>query len=493
MKEPLGSRPETSARYNGRSRKAGLSMAERILARMGIDLDTSRAVRRPSDLEQLVRAILAAHPGDEDESLEWKRGLPLGNAEGNGEAARYILGFANRDPATAVGSFEGHAYLLLGAEPGHLEGQDSLDPATLESWLSPYLGQGGPQWALHQVRVDGTNVVVFDVAPPRPGDPIYVLKREYSLRSGTSWPAGAIFVRHKGKTERQTPEDVAMLTSRAGATGQTVSITVSWDDGPPVIRSVDLAKDLVSARVEAEHARLLRPLEPRSAAPASASIDTEKSLAGLAEVFTQASSMFSHPEDRNPDDYRDEVDSYLASLREQIPSVAMSRAIQRSEPLRLRVENLTEANFASVRLELYVPGEVFAFDPDEYLESEHLPRPPPLFGTPRPITPLAGILPRLAEPRFPMTPIPSIPGIEIENTESARLTFPTFDLRPRDAVLTDPFHLFARPGDSGDVEASWKATSKTANGMVTGNVVLRVHVDPLTLNELLDEDVEPTG
>ena len=55
-------------------------MAERILAGMGIDLDTSRAVRRPSDLEQLVRAILAAHPGDEDESLEWKRGLPLGKA-----------------------------------------------------------------------------------------------------------------------------------------------------------------------------------------------------------------------------------------------------------------------------------------------------------------------------------------------------------------------------------------------------------------------------
>jgi hypothetical protein len=73
------------------------------------------------------------------------------------------------------------------------------------------------------------------------------------------------------------------------------------------------------------------------------------------------------------------------------------------------------------------------------------------------------------------------------------LTFPTFDLRPRDALLTDPFHLFARLGHSGDVEASWKATSKTANGMATGTVLLRVHVDPLTLNELLDEADEPTG
>ena len=179
---------------------------------MAINLDTSLAIRRPSDRVALVEAVLQAHSSDEAEWVEWKLDVELDRAEGRFKASRHILGFANRSPNDAARFLGGQAFLIVGAEPGQLVGTPRRDPAQLEDWLRPYLGLDGPIWDAHTVEVGGKEVLLIEVAAPKGGDPIHTLRRTFDR-----WHAGSVFVRHKGKTDPASPADMVMLTTRSAA------------------------------------------------------------------------------------------------------------------------------------------------------------------------------------------------------------------------------------------------------------------------------------
>lgn len=151
---------------------------------MAISIDTSQALRRPSDLLHLVQQVVAALPEDEAHWVEWKASLPLDKAEGWFSTARQVLGFANRHHDRAARFVGGLGYLIVGAEPGKSDGIAPVDVAKLDDWLRPYRGSAGPVWSPTYLEVDDTSVLVVLVEPPAWGDPIYPLRKSYQPAKG---------------------------------------------------------------------------------------------------------------------------------------------------------------------------------------------------------------------------------------------------------------------------------------------------------------------
>ena len=182
---------------------------------MTIDIDSSQALRTHDQLVALIRAIHAAGPEDESRSLEWKSGYAkLGDTDSSFAIARAILGLANRPVDVAQANFEGVGYVLVGVEPGQLDGQAVPDSAELLNALRRYTGHGRPLWDARTVTVDAVTVLVVTVEPPRPGDRIAVLHKSFQHAKGGLVAEGTIFVRQSGATERASRADIEMLQDR---------------------------------------------------------------------------------------------------------------------------------------------------------------------------------------------------------------------------------------------------------------------------------------
>ena len=95
---------------------------------------------------QLITAVYNADAGDECDWAEWKSSLDLSSRHGAFHIGRAILGFANRDPAICTHPFGGTAYVIVGAEPGNIEGIEPTDGAQLQSKVARYVGSPSPFW-----------------------------------------------------------------------------------------------------------------------------------------------------------------------------------------------------------------------------------------------------------------------------------------------------------------------------------------------------------
>lgn len=161
-------------------------------------------------LRSLVEAVRDANAAEpETTAIEWKCTLDLADAGAKFKIAKNLLAFANRDPGAAAREFDGHAYLLIGTEPGSVSGVAPPDPAALDDALRRYVRPDAPHWELRLVEVDQKTVAVIEVAPPRPGDRIATLQTAYE-----KWPAGRIFVRRPGKSVEAGPAEIEMLERR---------------------------------------------------------------------------------------------------------------------------------------------------------------------------------------------------------------------------------------------------------------------------------------
>lgn len=182
---------------------------------MALEIDYSRSLRTSDQLASLIRAVVSAEPADESRAVEWKKGYPdLISAEASFAIGRAILGFANRMPGVAAAQFEGAAYVVIGAEPGHLLGQSVPDSANVVNAIGRYCGQGFPLWDGRAVSIDGTTVFVVTVEPPRAGDRIALLQKDFQPAKGRLVQAGTVFVRQPGATERATKAELEALQDR---------------------------------------------------------------------------------------------------------------------------------------------------------------------------------------------------------------------------------------------------------------------------------------
>jgi hypothetical protein len=473
---------------------------------MALNIDTTRAFRRPADKQTLVEAVFNAQPTDENDWLEWKSSLDLATAEGRFTVAKHILGMANRLPDRAVLYAEGCGYVLVGVEPGNLVGLQPIDTAVLDQGLRAYLGSGGPQWSAEFVPFRGASVLMIIVEAPRWGDPIHCLHRDYR-----NFNAGAIFVRRRASTERADPTEVAALVQRAQPRTERIGLSVAWD-GPSEVVPVDLRLDLLDAWLEDERRTLLAPLERhRTLEPKRQALDEAErqrqtdqpqqrstdglSVARLKEVEAQASRMKEvlglRPEDRSPEDYQSEVESYLHEARESAIDQRMLRATElASVKIGLLLVNLTERNFTDVEVEVEIDTPILAArasrieHPPPFID---LPQRPRLWGTLRPAW--SGTIPGVPLPAS-ASKRAGPPAMEIDTGPPCRISWRAGNIRPSSRVILEQVCLFVPPSHAGEaIAATWKATASDAVGVASGSITFRAGADAIQLpsEELLEQ------
>jgi hypothetical protein len=102
-------------------------------------------------------------------------GFDPAESEGRLKTARAILSFANQMPDIAATACGGLAYVIIGAEPGGVDGVTVHDGADLDNWLIKYLGGDGPTWTPSYVKHGDKDVLVIVVVAPRWGDSAHTL------------------------------------------------------------------------------------------------------------------------------------------------------------------------------------------------------------------------------------------------------------------------------------------------------------------------------
>lgn len=168
--------------------------------------------------EQLVAKVAAGEESVELHWLEWKTDVDLRQREWQARAAKFILATANRPLAIAESAQRGHAFMLLGIEPGAVVGTPEIDPAEVNSGLTRYLGTAGPGYVLSYVPVEGLSVAVLTVSPTLSGQRPYLARGTLDGPKKSIIQDGRIYVRRGASTVEATAVEVdEMLSERVGA------------------------------------------------------------------------------------------------------------------------------------------------------------------------------------------------------------------------------------------------------------------------------------
>ncbi len=426
---------------------------------MALTLDTSRQFRSVNELVELVRAISSA-PSTESEPdwLEWKREADLTNRSWMARVARYIAGFANRDPVVAKGWAGGCSYLVIGVEPGNVSGVSPVDNADLHARISRFV-RDTVRWSPQYVQHEGKQVLVITVEPPEPGDQIVAMLADFQSNERSAWGCrkGDVFIRRHGKTELAGQEDYDMLVRRfAASAAQASGISVEVLHTATAV-PVACGPDAVSEWCERLKRALLEPLEqePDRGRSSTPGLNFEK---------------------RSPEEYRRQVESYVSEMAPLLPAIICCAALMDRAPgLELVVVNETENNFSGARVEVSIEGEVWAYRNTEE-DMPEMPRPPRKWGS-APEFHLPGIN---AASRLDML---DLWGPQIDNSGSVRIEFPDDDLRPGARVELDPIHLVCDANLAGEtLTGNWTATSSSARGVVRGEFPIQVSSSVASLN-----------
>ena len=417
-----------------------------ILTSMALALDTSRQLRSLNELSQLIEAISKANISESEPNwLEWKREADLSHKRWHAVIGKFIIGFANRDPAVAKREAGGCAYLVLGVEPGNVLGVSPIDNAVLQARVSRYVRET-VRWSPQYIEFGGKHVLVITVEPPQNGDLITAMLKSYPdvCREGN------VFIRRHGRTDLATQEDYDILLQRF-ATGAEQATGISVQPiGVATAISVACGPHEVAAWCQHERNVLLAPFRRRP-------------LDGALFLSARLSTSF---EGRSAEEYRSEVESYLAEVTPLLPDKARIDALlDRSPNFQLLLTNETERNFTAVRVEITIEGDIWAYQ-DEAKAQPDGPSAPRIWGT----SPFFHYIP-------PMQAMPSTDmlGPYIENSGSTRIEFEDVDLRPMARVKLDSIHLVTdAPMAGATLTAKWTATSASANGIATGELPIKV-------------------
>ena len=403
---------------------------------MALTLDTSRPFRSITELAELVRAISAA-PLTESEPdwLEWKREASLGDRRWYAQMAKFIVGFANRDPSVAMRQAGGCAYLVIGSEPGNVNGVSLIDNAILDAGISRFV-RASVRWSPQCIQHQGKEILVITVEPPEYGDPIAAMLTSYESPDGNVCRRGDVFIRRHGRTDLATQEDYNMLVQRFAAEGvQANGMRVAPQGAVPAVPVVS-GPDEIEVWLSREESVLLVPIRR----------------------------VMLHPsfERRSRTEYQAEVESYLSEVAPLLPAKARADAlVGRAPSMQLSLINETEHNFTAARIEVIIDGNVWAYRSHEDARPE-MPVRPHEWGKFEPFLHVSGIS---------LMPRTEFFGPLIDNSVSTRIEFDDVDLRPRTSVQLAPIHLVSDATLAGTtLTATWEATATNANGVARGKI-----------------------
>jgi hypothetical protein len=438
-------------------------------------MDMRRRPVRISDWGEVLEAVYHADPNDEQTWLEWKSTLDLRSKEQMATiVAKAIIAFANRDPDRARTTVGGIGILLIGIEPGNVQGIVPVDNADLDKLITPYVGADGPVWQPHWTQYDGRHVLIIEVDPPKWGDPIHAFRKEFQpIRSG--WP----FVR---KLAQSVPADYAELARlgdrRAARIDEGLDVVVEAAYPKPLSRYL-WRDDQLAAFLDAETKKLMAPLDAaRARRPASRpSAETRFKMRALGLSGTPAALRGlevdqlgiggTTPERRTEEEYETAVRDYIGSVEAAWPEVMRTLASYFVPPPTLILRNRSGRNYRQVKVRLHVAGDADAreHEPDtKYLDLWQL-----WPAAPRPWGPTASRLSSLIarshlDTYMPLPP-PVGPSVTVERGDGFTLTFPPFDLHPWDkGTILDDWCLLIPASRPAPVVATWTATAANVDG-----------------------------
>lgn len=464
---------------------------------MTIEVPTDAELRGNAALRRLVEAVVVADEHDEAHWVEWKGPLDLSTKPGCFHIARTVLGMANRDPERAALACGGVGYVIVGAEPGHLHGLTTVDPARLGGIMELYLGSDGPAWTASYIAVDGKNVLVVTVEPPKPGDRIHTLRREFEDHL-----SGTIFIRRPGRTVRADAGELDMLQRRLVAVPATKGanigvrivgdVPLSWFDPVTVQPAVERW-----AEAHAEwHLDAAREVVRRREAPKEA---TATDLTGALSVFAAVAEQQARlaqimqrnllglavPDKRSFAEYEEEVVAWRSKLSDAaVRGLAARYAASGHGVIRVEVENLGSRFLPDVEVAVHFDGDTIGRFHEQPRWVDY-PSPPREFGKSRVRDDIAALT-RLAMPSFAMPSVGSIHRTTWVEDGSVKVRWAVGDLRQHATDQSDDVYVLLRerPPD-GVLRGTWKATMPDVDGVLSGTLEVPVADEPVTIGAVL--------
>lgn len=251
--------------------------------------------------------------------------------------------------------------------------------------------------------------------------------------------------------------------------------------------------DILRLQDKQRNGQVLTDDEARIVAAATKSIYTKISAIIAGASSTQA--LFSDPDTRSADEYNSQLSTHLSSCREVLHTRVLWAYVTADTGLmRLTIHNPTDRPFESVEVEVHLPGQVQAVDPEDVHEpSDEMPRPPKPFGERTLKTEyaslggsqfLSGVYSR---PRIPHLGH----GPHIDNSGSATITYEPFTLRPQTRQTLADIHLRITEPPGTVIECTWEAASTNAEGRVKGLLRIAVSAEPLPVKNWLTCMIDP--
>ncbi|WP_395572762.1 helix-turn-helix domain-containing protein [Streptomyces sp. BK79] len=412
---------------------------------MALDVDHSKPFRTPLQLRSLVEAVKGAGEHDENDWIEWKSNYNLREKQTKATLARHILAMANRSVEKSSQAAGGFGYILVGVEPGAVNGVSTIDLADLESGIRPYLGPQGPEWVPSYVTIEGKEVLAIAVDPPKDGDPIHTLHKDFDR-----YYAGMIFVRRTAQTAIAGPGEVLRLTQRAQTSEERQSLSLESLDDPVEVPPWPWLEETVSSLLAKER---------------------ETVEAGRRKPPASGNRFITSPsfDRRSESDYDREARAYLRRFKEYLFDVARQSYVRKGRGLlRLHLKNSQERSYQQVRVELDLPEGITAFLGDDYTGNN--------VKRPRRPTPLGG------EYSFIQSNIADMQGLVVTGNvpdvhmrvEGNAVLCDVVSLRAEETLPLPAVHLMApeRLGESPLV-MPWSVTAVNALGRTRGHLEIR--------------------
>jgi hypothetical protein len=454
------------------------------------DIDLSRL---PSGERKWTAFIAeAARLGDRAERhfLEIKSEINPASKGGAAKIAKFILGAANRDTVRAAKYLDGYAVMLLGVAENAISGLPAFEAKDLEDGVRQFLGDPGPQWDFHRVRVsDDRDVIAVSVDPPRDGDPIWMCCKD----GPENLNDGDIYIRVEGATRRAKGGELRALQQRRSgiAVATNLAVTTAYAIEPYICDASPLERYL-----DGEHSRLVKfadrspkaSTRQRTSYPdvGSPSMDFGPGIgSALGSIGSFGTEMEDDP--RSREEYLQSISDWQDRVRGEWPDLC-DRVVAYKWP-GMQISVLSDKYLEDVELDIHLDGPVCAVakvrDTDELtLAAPPRPRGPrvkKLSWLPTAHIPDIPALTNFARPR-----VATGNSVDFKNSGSVDVEVRIKELRPGKPHLTDDeFILLLPPGATGPVTGTWTATAKRQHEQYRGEIAIAV-AEPVNLTQFFD-------